>query len=127
MKYIDENMGNIVLSIDGRKEVNDKVRITRDNRGSYDKILPNIKSMVKMRDKNKQYYVRGTFYKRKFRLFNDIMHLVNEGFDEVSIEPVVLPEEHPLSLREEDLPKIFEQYDKLCREMIKSKKEGKEF
>lgn len=127
MKYIDENMGNIVLSIDGRKEVNDKVRITRDNRGSYDKILPNIKSMVKMRDKNKQYYVRGTFTRENLDFFNDIMHLVNEGFDEVSIEPVVLPEDHPLSLREEDLPKIFEEYDKLCREMIKSKKEGKNF
>ncbi|SUY57225.1 transcriptional regulatory protein [Clostridium tetani] len=122
MKYIDENMGNIVLSIDGRKEVNDRVRITRDNKGSYDKILPKIKSMVKMRDKDKQYYVRGTFTRENLDFFNDIMHLVNEGFDEVSIEPVVLPEGHPLSLREEDLPKIFKEYDKLCSEMIKAKK-----
>lgn len=127
MKYIDENIGNIVLSIDGRKEVNDKVRVTRDNKGSYDKILPKIKSMVKMRDKDKQYYVRGTFTRENLDFFNDIMHLANEGFDEISVEPVVLPSEHPLSLREEDLPKIFEEYDKLCREMIKSKKEEKKF
>lgn len=127
MEYLDKNMGNIVLSIDGRKEVNDKVRVRIDGTGSYDTILPKIKKMVDMRDKNKQYYARGTFTRLNTDFFEDIMHMANMGFKEISIEPVVLPEDHPLSLREEDLPKIFEQYDKLYEEMLKRHKEGNEF
>ena len=127
MEYLDKNMGNVVLSIDGRKEVNDNVRVRVDGSGSYDSILPKIKKMVKMRDKSKQYYVRGTFTRDNTDFFEDIKHLAKEGFDEISVEPVVLPNEHPLSLREEDLPVIFEQYDKLYDEMIKRHKEGNEF
>lgn len=127
MRYLDENMGNIVLSIDGRKKVNDSVRVRADGTGSYDAIIPNIKKMVDIRQKGKQYYARGTFTRKNLDFFEDIMHLVNEGFDEVSIEPVVLPDNHPLSLREEDLPKIFEQYDKLYEEMLRRHKEGNEF
>lgn len=127
MEYLDKNMGNIVLSIDGRKEINDNVRVRVDGSGSYDSILPKIKKMVEMRDKTKQYYARGTFTRENLDFFEDVMHMANNDFDEISIEPVVLPEDHPLSLREEDLPKIFEQYDKLIEEMIKRHKEGKEF
>ncbi|KOF55930.1 radical SAM protein [Clostridium sp. DMHC 10] len=127
MDYLDKNMGNIVLSIDGRKEVNDKVRVRVDGSGCYDSILPKIKKMVNMRDKSKQYYARGTFTRNNTDFFEDIKHLAEEGFDEISVEPVVLPEQHPLSLREEDLPQIFEQYDKLYNEMLKNHKEGKEF
>ncbi|EJO5346470.1 thioether cross-link-forming SCIFF peptide maturase [Clostridium botulinum] len=127
MEYLDKNMGNIVLSIDGRKEVNDNVRVRVDGSGSYDSILPKIKKMVEMRDKTKQYYARGTFTRENLDFFEDVIHMANNDFDEISIEPVVLPEEHPLSLREEDLPKIFEQYDKLVEEMIKRHREGKEF
>ncbi|WP_125152688.1 thioether cross-link-forming SCIFF peptide maturase [Clostridium rectalis] len=127
MDYLDKNMGNIVLSIDGRKRINDDVRIRVDGSGSYDSILPKIKKMVKARDKEKQYYARGTFTRNNTDFYEDIMHLANEGFDEISIEPVVLKEDHPLSLREEDLPKIFEQYDKLYKEMVKRYKEGNMF
>lgn len=127
MKYIDENMGNIILSIDGRKEVNDKVRVRADGSGCYDSILPKIKNMVDMRDKSKQYYARGTFTRQNTDFFEDVMHMANEGFKEISIEPVVLPESDPLSLREEDLPTIFKQYDKLYEEMIKRHNEGNEF
>ncbi|WP_027625914.1 thioether cross-link-forming SCIFF peptide maturase [Clostridium lundense] len=127
MDYLDKNMGNIVLSIDGRKKVNDDVRIRVDGSGSYDAILPKIKEMVSIRDKDKQYYARGTFTRNNLDFFEDVMHLANEGFDEISIEPVVLPDEHPLSLREEDLPKIFQQYDKLYKEMVKRHEEGNEF
>lgn len=127
MKFIDENIGNIVLSIDGRKCVNDKVRVRADGSGCYDTIMPKIKEMVSMRDKNKQYYARGTFTRNNTDFFEDVMSLANEGFSEISIEPVVLPEDHPLSLREEDLPVIFEQYDKLYEEMLKRHKEGNEF
>ncbi len=127
MDYLDKNMGNIVLSIDGRKEVNDKVRVRVDGSGSYDSILPKIRKMVQVRDKSKQYYARGTFTRWNTDFFEDIKFMADEGFDEISIEPVVLPEDHPLSLREEDLPTIFEQYDKLYFEMLKRHKEGKEF
>lgn len=127
MDYLDKNMGNIVLSIDGRKNVNDKVRVRVDGSGCYETILPKIKKMVELRDKSKQYYARGTFTRENTDFFEDVKFLANEGFDEISIEPVVLPDEHPLSLREEDLPTIFEQYDKLYEEMLKRHKEGKEF
>lgn len=127
MEYIDKNMGNIVLSIDGRKEVNDKVRIRKDGSGTYDKILPNIIKMVDIRDKSKQYYVRGTFTSQNIDFFEDIKHLADLGFKEISVEPVVLPEDNPLALKEEYLPEIFEEYDKLYKELLKRKKEGKEF
>lgn len=127
MDYLDKNMGNIVLSIDGRKEINDEVRPGVTGKGSYDVILPKIKKMVGMRGKGKQYYARGTFTRKNTDFFEDVMHLVNEGFDELSIEPVVLEDSHPLSLREEDLPKIFEQYDKLYKELLKRHKEGNPF
>jgi uncharacterized protein len=127
MDYLDKNMGNIVLSIDGRKAVNDNVRVRVDGSGSYESILPKIKKMVDIRDKGKQYYARGTFTRDNTDFFEDIMHLAEAGFDEISIEPVVLPADHPLSLREEDLPQIFEQYDKLFDEMVKRSKSGDEF
>ncbi len=125
--YIDKNMGNVVLSIDGRKEVNDKVRIRVDGTGCYDSILPKIKKMVEKRDPAKQYYVRGTFTRNNTDFYQDVISLANEGFKEISVEPVVLPDEHELSLREEDLPEIFSQYDKLTEEMIKREKEGNSF
>ena len=127
MKYMDKNMGNIVLSIDGRKSVNDKVRVRVDGSGSYDRILPKIKKMVDMRDKSKAYYVRGTFTRENTDFFEDVKHMADLGFKEISIEPVVLPDEHELSLREEDLPVIFEQYDKLYEDMLKRHKDGNEF
>lgn len=127
MEYIDKNMGNIVLSIDGRKSINDQVRVRVDGSGSYDRILPKIKSMVSRRDPEKQYYVRGTFTRNNTDFFEDIMSLANEGFKEISVEPVVLPDEHELSLRREDIPVIFKQYDKLYKEMLKRHQEGNEF
>ncbi|MGL5575344.1 MAG: thioether cross-link-forming SCIFF peptide maturase [Sarcina sp.] len=123
MEYLNKHMGNIILSIDGRPEVNDKVRIRIDGSGSYKRILPNIKAMVARRDEDKLYYARGTFTRENTDFYEDVMHLVNEGFDEVSVEPVVLPDEHPLSLRKEDLPQIFEQYDKLYSEILRRRKE----
>lgn len=127
IKYIDENMGNIILSIDGRKEVNDSIRTRADGTGTYDSILPRIRKMVDARDKSKQYYVRGTFTRKNLDFFEDVKHLADLGFKEISVEPVVLPEESELSLRKEDLPIIFEQYDKLYEEMLKREAEGKPF
>lgn len=127
MKYMDENMGNIVLSIDGRKSVNDKVRTRIDGSGSYDRILPNIEKLVNLRDKSKSYYVRGTFTRENTDFYEDVKHMADLGFKEISIEPVVLPDEHELSLRSEDLPVIFEQYDKLYADMLERHKNGTDF
>ncbi|ERI90362.1 six-Cys-in-45 modification radical SAM protein [Clostridiales bacterium oral taxon 876 str. F0540] len=127
MEFIDKEMGNIVLSIDGRKEVNDKVRVRADGSGSYDKILPKIRQMVDKRDKSKQYYVRGTFTRENTDFYEDVKHLADLGFKEVSVEPVVLPEDHELSLRKEDLPVIFDQYDKLYNFLLNKYEQDREF
>lgn len=126
MEYMDKEMGNIILSLDGRKEVNDNVRIKVDGSGSYDDILPNIKKMIAKRTKGKTFYVRGTFTRQNTDFYQDVISMLNEGFREISIEPVVLEDGHPLSLREEDLPVIFDNYDKLYNEMAKRKREKKE-
>ncbi|NFN17369.1 thioether cross-link-forming SCIFF peptide maturase [Clostridium botulinum] len=126
MDFMDKEMGNIILSLDGRRCVNDNVRIKADGSGSYDDIIPNIKEMIKRRTKGKTFYVRGTFTRNNTDFYEDVMAMINEGFDEISIEPVVLPDEHSLSLREEDLETIFKNYDKLYEEMAKRKREGKD-
>lgn len=127
MEYIDKNMGNVILSIDGRREVNDNIRIRYDGSGTFDTILPKIKKMVEKRDKNKQYYVRGTFTHENIDFYNDVVFLADQGFNEISIEPVVLEDENPLAIKKEDLPVIFEQYEKIAKELIERKKAGKAF
>ncbi|HIG0358546.1 TPA: thioether cross-link-forming SCIFF peptide maturase [Clostridium sporogenes] len=126
MDYMDKEMENIILSLDGRKEVHDKVRIKADKSGSYDDIVPKIKEMIKRRTKGKTYYVRGTFTRENTDFYEDVMSLVNEGFRELSLEPVVLEDGHPLAIREEDLKTIFENYDKLYEEMLRRKRDGKD-
>ena len=126
MDFMDKEMGNIILSLDGRKEINDNVRIKVDGSGSYDDILPNIKKMISKRTKGKTYYVRGTFTRQNSDFYEDVVSMLNEGFREISIEPVVLEDKHALSIREEDLPTIFENYDKLYEEMRRRRKEGKD-
>ncbi|MBE6047977.1 MAG: SPASM domain-containing protein, partial [Clostridium sp.] len=127
MDYMDKEMGNIILSLDGRKEINDKTRVKADGSGSYDDIVPNIKKMISKRTKGKTYYVRGTFTRNNTDFFNDVQAMLNEGFREISIEPVVLEDGHNLSLREEDLPTIFANYDKLYEEMRRRMHEGDQF
>ena len=127
MDYIDRNMGNVVLSIDGRKEVNDNIRVRYDGSGSFEQIMPKIKKMVEKRQQGKQYYVRGTFTAENLDFYNDVIMMADEGFKEVSNEPVVLEEGHPLALKREHLPKIFEQYDMLTEEIIKREQEGRGF
>lgn len=123
--YLDKNMVNIVLSIDGRKKVNDDVRVRCDGSGTYDWILPKIKKMVDRRTKGKQYYVRGTFTSKNLDFYNDVISLADLGFKEISIEPVVLPYDNELALKDEYIDEIFQQYDKLSLEIIKRKKEGR--
>lgn len=124
MDFMDKEMGNIILSLDGRQAVNDNVRIKIDGTGSYNDIVPNIKKMIEKRTEGKMYYVRGTFTRANKDFYEDVMAMVNEGFDEVSIEPVVLEKGHSLAITEEDLPEIMANYDKLYEEMLERKRTG---
>lgn len=126
MNFINEHMDNIVLSIDGRKEVNDKMRKTWNDEGSYDLIIPKFIQMVKMRG-DKKYYIRGTFTKNSLDFSKDVLHLQEIGFNSISVEPVVASPEHSYALKEEDLGIIMEEYEKLSSEYIKLHKEGKGF
>lgn len=126
VKYANENMENLVLSIDGRKSVNDNVRKTINGKGTYDIIVPKFKKIAKLRNQE-NYQVRGTFTRENLDFSKDVLHLADLGFKQVSVEPVVSGEETDYYLRKEDLPKINEEYEKLAIEMIKRKKEGKGF
>ena len=120
-------MSNIVLSIDGRKEINDLMRPTRNNHGSsYDIIMPKFKKVAESRNQM-NYYVRGTFTHNNLDFSEDVLHLADEGFEQISVEPVVAQPTDSYAIREEDLPVIFEQYDKLAKEIIKRKKAGNGF
>lgn len=120
--YFDKNMKNIVLSLDGRKSVNDFIRVRADGSGSYDKVVENIKKVVKLRKQSKkEYYVRGTFTKFNLDFAKDVIHMADMGFNEISIEPVVGKDGDYL-LKDEDIPMIYNQYDEIAREFIKRKK-----
>lgn len=122
--FINAEFSNVVLSIDGRKEVNDRMRTYVDGSGTYDTILPNFKKLIERR-KEGDWYVRGTFTRENLDFASDVIALADEGFDQISVEPVVLDENDPLAIRREDLPKIFKEYDRLAREMIRRHREGK--
>lgn len=124
--YLNENMHNIVLSIDGRRDTNDRMRPTTNGKGTYDVIVPKIKALVEKRG-NKSYYVRGTFTHYNLDFSKDVIHLANLGFKNTSIEPVVSSPEHPYTIQQEDLPVIFSEYEALAEEMIKRKKVGEGF
>ena len=124
--YLNREMYNIVLSIDGRKEVNDRMRPTVNQKGSYDIILPKFKNLVDKRGDG-QYYVRGTFTKYNIDFAADVLHLNEVGFDQVSVEPVVADPKFDYALTEEDLPRVFEEYEKLAKAMIEKKKKGEGF
>ncbi|MCT4564002.1 MAG: thioether cross-link-forming SCIFF peptide maturase [Maledivibacter sp.] len=126
IEYINENMDNVVLSIDGRKEINDKMRYTINGGGTYDIIIPRIKKMVDAR-KDKSYYVRGTFTKHNLDFAKDVLHLADLGFKSTSIEPVVAEPGKSYELTEEDLPEILEHYEELAREIIRREEAGKGF
>ena len=126
IEFSNKEMSNVVLSLDGRKEVNDHFRRDYAGNGSYDKIVPKFQKLVEARG-GKDYYVRGTFTHNNVDFTNDIFHMADLGFTELSMEPVVCPPDDPYALTEEDMPKIFEQYEILAKEMLKRKKEGRPF
>ena len=126
MEFCNKEMSNVVLSLDGRREVNDRMRPFRNGKGSYDLIVPKFQKFAKSRGE-KDYFVRGTFTRNNLDFADDVLHFADLGFEKMSIEPVVAAPEEPYSIREEDLPKIMEEYDKLAKEYIKRHKEGKGF
>lgn len=125
-EYINKHMGNVVLSIDGRKSTNDRMRCRVDGSGSYDSILPKFKDMAKSRNQDK-YYVRGTFTRENLDFSEDVLHLADEGFKQISVEPVVAAKDTGYDLRQEDLPKLFDEYEKLAKEYVRREKDGRWF
>ena len=124
--FINKEMSNVVLSIDGRKEVNDRIRTRVDGSGCYDSILPKFKRLVEKRGHD-QYYVRGTFTKYNLDFAEDVLHFYHEGFDQISIEPVVTDASNDYAITEADLPAVFAEYERLAKIIIEHKKSGKSF
>ena len=126
MEFANKEMSNVVLSIDGRKEIHDMMRPTRNGKGSYDIIIDKFKKMAELRNQT-NYYVRGTFTHFNTDFSEDVLHLADMGFKQISMEPVVATEDAEYAIQESDLPKLFEEYDALAKEMVKREKEGKGF
>ena len=126
IEFANREMSNVVLSLDGRPEVNDRFRKDYAGNGSYERIVPKFRKLVDSRD-GKNYYMRGTFTHHNVDFTNDIFHMADLGFTELSMEPVVCSPDDPCALTEEDFPIICEQYEILAKEMIKRKREGRPF
>lgn len=126
MKFMNENMDNVVLSLDGRKEVNDNMRPAINGSGSFDLITPKFLDFIKMRG-DKDYYVRGTFTSENLDFSKDVMFMNELGFDSLSVEPVVTDPKEEYALLEEHLDTIMEEYEKLSKEFIEKHKKGEGF
>lgn len=123
--FINKEMNNVVLSIDGRKEVNDRLRVRVDGSGSYDRIIPNFKKLVEKRGKYKDWYVRGTYTKYNLDFSNDVMHLYDLGFEQISVEPVMADPQMPYAITQSDLMQIFDEYEKLMEKITQIRRSGK--
>lgn len=124
--YLNENIQNVVLSIDGREVANDRMRFRVDGSGTYNDILPKIKDIADSRNQD-NYYVRGTFTRHNLDFSNDVLHLADEGFKQISVEPVVAAKDSGYDLRHEDLEELFSEYEKLAFEYVKRESEGNGF
>ena len=126
IEFANKEMHNVVMSLDGRKEVHDRLRRNYAGEGSYDKIVPKFQEFARRRG-NKDYYVRGTFTHNNLDFTNDIFHMADLGFTELSMEPVVCAPGEPYALTEEDLPVLKAQYEILANEMLRRRREGRPF
>ena len=124
--FANKEMSNVVLSLDGRKEIHDRLRVDYAGNGSYDRIVPKFQKLVESRG-GKNYYMRGTFTHANTDFTNDIFHMADLGFTELSMEPVVCAPNDPAALTAEDLPIVMQQYELLAKEMLRREKEGKGF
>ena len=125
-EFANRECHNVVLSLDGRKDVHDRLRKTVGGQGSYDLIVPKFQKFVQQRG-NRGYYVRGTFTKYNLDFTNDIFHMADLGFTELSMEPVVSAPDDPYALSEADLPALYSQYELLAKEMLRRRKAGRPF
>lgn len=125
-QFINENMHNMVLSLDGRKEVNDKMRPRAGGQGSYDVIVPKFQKAAESRNQT-DYYIRGTFTKYNIDFYEDVIHMADLGFKQISVEPVVANENMPYAITEKELPAIFAEYEKLANEIYKRRKQENDF
>ena len=125
-EFVNREMDNVVLSLDGRKEVNDRMRPFRNGKGSYDLIVPKFQKLAESRNQQK-YYIRGTFTRNNLDFSKDVEHFADLGFEQVSIEPVVGEDTDPYAIQKEDLPQIFEEYDRLAKMIIDREKSGRGF
>ena len=125
IKFFNEEMENVVLSLDGRKDVHDAIRKTVNGKGSYDLVIDNVKKFVASRG-NKSYYVRGTYTAKNLDFADDVLFLADEGFDSISMEPVVTDIDD-LAIKEEHIPQILKEYERLCDEYLKRYEQGKGF
>lgn len=123
INFSNDEMYNVVLSLDGRRETHDRLRRTVDDRGSYEEIVPKFQKFVQKRG-GKGYYIRGTFTHNNTDFVKDILHMADLGFTELSMEPVVSKKGDPYELTDEDMPILLSQYEQLANEMIKRKKQG---
>ena len=126
IEFANKEMHNVVLSLDGRKEVHDSLRKTASGKGSYDIIVPKFQKLVESRG-GKGYYVRGTFTHNNVEFTKDLFHMADLGFTELSMEPVVCAPDEPYALTEEDKQVLYDQYELLAKEMIRRKKAGNGF
>lgn len=126
IEYINREMSNVVLSLDGRKSVNDLLRVKTNGSGSYDRIVPNYQKLVSTRGE-KEYYVRGTFTTHNLDFTTDVLHMAELGFDQLSIEPVVSDPKLDYSIKEKDLPRVFDEYERLANVLIERRKQGTGF
>ncbi len=124
LEFVNREMGNLVLSVDGRKEVHDRMRPTANGKGSYDLILPKFQKAAQSRNQT-NYYVRGTYTHDNLDFAKDVLHLHDMGFEQISVEPVVCDPKEPYAITEEDVPKLLEQYDELACEIIRRRKSGR--
>jgi len=124
MEFVNREMSNVVLSIDGRKEVHDRMRPHRGGQGSYEEIVPKFKKLADSRNQT-NYYVRGTFTHYNLDFAEDVAHLADLGFEQISVEPVVAGPEDDYALREEDMYKLLAEYDRLAVELLERKKAGR--
>ena len=124
-EFVNKEMDNVVISLDGRKEVNDQMRPFRNGKGSYDLIVPKFQKLAESRNQEK-YYIRGTFTRNNLDFSKDVEDFAGLVFKQMSIEPVVGDTE-PYAIQKEDLPQIFEEYDKLAKFLIEREKSGRGF
>ena len=125
--FANKEMHNVVLSLDGRKEVHDRYRVDYAGKGSWETIVPKFQKLVASRPADKTYYMRGTFTHENPDFLEDIKTMLDLGFDELSMEPVVCAPDDPAALTEEDLNIVFDQYEKLAQLMQERRKAGKPF